>query len=398
MTDVSRRYIGLAHAVAAHQPALVDAYFGPPELASAERRPLEALAREAEALAAEVEAIHDASRREFLAAQVRALRASLRILSGERLAYREEIRELYDLEPERVPESRFEAATEKLEALLPGSGPTAERERAFRSRVELPHDLLGTLIEAVANELKLRTERRFGLPDDEGVEFRLVSGQPWSGYNWYLGNRRSRVEINTDLPVRLTTLPDLVAHEAYPGHHTEHAWKEAGLVLAQGRLEHSLQLNNAPECVLSEGVATVARAMVVPDAEHRAWLATELAPVAGIPGEDANAMLGIEEARRELRAVSGNAAFLLHEDGAPEAEVLAYLERYGLRSPAEARQNLAFLSDPNFRSYAFTYTEGAALLSALFERTEPAALFGRLLREPFTPGALRRMLAEPAGG
>ena len=33
-----------------------------------------------------------------------------------------------------------------------------------------------------------------------------------------------------EVGARATTLPQIIAHEAYPGHHLEHAWKEAGLV------------------------------------------------------------------------------------------------------------------------------------------------------------------------
>ena len=36
-----------------------------------------------------------------------------------------------------------------------------------------------------------------------------MTGQPWSGYNWYDGGLRSRVDLNVDLPIRG---PDLVAH------------------------------------------------------------------------------------------------------------------------------------------------------------------------------------------
>lgn len=43
--------------------------------------------------------------------------------------------------------------------------------------------------------------------------------------------------INVDLPVWSHRLPDLVAHELYPGHHTEHAWKEHALVRGRGILE-----------------------------------------------------------------------------------------------------------------------------------------------------------------
>ncbi len=95
----------------------------------------------------------------------------------------------------------------------------------------------------------------FGLPDGEDLRVSLVTGQPWSAYNWFDGGRRSRVDINTDLPVRASDLIGTIAHETYPGHHLEHAWKEADLVDTQGRLESSILLINTPECLISEGLA-----------------------------------------------------------------------------------------------------------------------------------------------
>ena len=38
-----------------------------------------------------------------------------------------------------------------------------------------------------------------------------------------------------------------------PGHHLEHAWKEADLLVEEGRLEASMLLINTPECLISEG-------------------------------------------------------------------------------------------------------------------------------------------------
>ena len=54
------------------------------------------------------------------------------------------------------------------------------------------------------------------------------------------------------------TVVELVTHEAYPGHHTEHAWKEQLLTRA-GRLEESIVLIPTPQSVVSEGIASLGR-------------------------------------------------------------------------------------------------------------------------------------------
>ena len=110
-------------------------------------------------------------------------------------------------------------------------------------------------MDSLAEDLRARTDELFGLPDGEHVEFELVTDEPWSGFNYYLGDLQSRVAINTDLPVLSTGLAHLVAHEAYPGHHTEHTRKEVGLVRRRQWWEESIFLVGTPQCLLAEGLA-----------------------------------------------------------------------------------------------------------------------------------------------
>ena len=56
----------------------------------------------------------------------------------------------------------------------------------------------------------------------------------------------------------MSNLPRLVAHESYPGHHTEHCRKEAGLVAGQDQAEQTIFLVNTPQCLMAEGLADLA--------------------------------------------------------------------------------------------------------------------------------------------
>ncbi len=60
----------------------------------------------------------------------------------------------------------------------------------------------------------------------------------------------------------MSHLPHLIAHESYPGHHTEHCRKEAGLV-ASGQAEQTLFLVNTPQCLMAEGLADLALDAIV---------------------------------------------------------------------------------------------------------------------------------------
>ena len=395
MSEIAHAYVKLAHDIELHNAGYIDGYYGPDAWkGDLKKRPLRELAREADELAAAVSVMAQEERRTFLQAQVRAMQTSIALLQGEQISYSQEVRLLYDIEPQRISEEQFDEAIATLEDLLPGTGDIAAREQAFRAKFEVPAERLPLLFDTIVRELAYRTRQRFRLPQSETFYVQYVKKQPWSAYNWYLGNYRSRIDINTDLPCHLNSLPDLVAHEAYPGHHTEHAIKEQRLWHEQRRGEHSILLINAPECVVSEGIATRALRLVMDDSELRNWMVSDLVARARLKGVNVEAMFAINQAKRALAAVTTNAAFLIHEDGASEEKVLAYLQRYSLRKPKEARQTFNFITHPNFRSYPFTYRIGGQLLDQLFQKGNPQQWFARLLSEPITPGVIREWIAS----
>lgn len=383
--QISRRYIELAFDIEGHVEGYVDAYFGPPELRERPSvRPPADIAAELAALRAEVAASdYPASRRGYLDVQLRAMETTARRLAGEELAYRDEVRACFDIEPVYTPEEVFERSNAELEELLPGDGPLPERMVAWRDRFIVSPETARQMIERIADEARRRSAKIVDLPEGDAVEFSLVNDKPWSGYNWYLGGMRSLVEINTDLPIRANALLDLVCHEAYPGHHAEHALKEARLYRERGWGEQAIQLINTPECVVSEGIATLAADQIFGEDAYE-WAAEQLYPLAGIAG-DPERERGIAQAQWNLRALSGNAAIMLHERGADPEDVVAYIMRYGLRTEREARQSLRFISTPLWRTYIFTYFIGRDLLGRWLAQGDRTARFRQLLTEQVYP-------------
>lgn len=386
-SDIAERYIRLAHAIDVHSQGFVDGYGGPPQWADRTRREPGELQAEAEALLSDVHNVSDDARREFLRVQVSAMHTMTRIIGGEAIPYEQEVRGLYDIDSVGADLTALDAALDALETAVPGSGPLAGRIEQLRQKVTVPKQDLLRLAGPILAELRRRTQARFGLPAGEDFSISLVSDKPWGGYNWPLGNLKSRIDLNTDLPVPLTGLPDLLAHEGYPGHHTEHATKEARLVREKGWLEHGIQLMNAPECVVSEGIATNALDAVMGRDEVRRWLGGPLAALAGLSGDDVLTFLDVNAAQKALKGTSGAAALMLHGEGRSEAEVLAFLGRYALATPERARQTLRFIGQPQFRAYIFTYSVGSDLVQSWTRKHGPKG-FGRLLREPLTPGQL----------
>jgi len=394
--DFAQNYVQLALAIEHHIPGYVDAYFGPSQWrdqsANTGPRPVTELAREAEGLltAIDTDTEMDSQRRDYLARNVRAVQTSLRILQGEQLALADEVEALYDIRPEWVDEGVFEEAHEALDRFLPPGDTLAERMTIRKKRTELPTRRLLELLCEIAAQFRQRTRARFPLPMDESLELQLVTDQPWGAYNWYLGNCSSRIDINTDLPLHITGLADLIAHEGYPGHHTELSIKETRLMHEKGWIEHCVALINAPSCVVSEGIATRALSMLLTDDELIRWYAEELFPRSGFGHLEAQHEHAIDKAREKLIGVGGNAAFLLHDHGANEDEVTAYIMQYALSTEEEARKHVSFIKSPLFRSYVFTYRYGREMLDALFDaKDDRDHWFNRLISEPVTPNQIR---------
>jgi hypothetical protein len=393
MDEIGRRYLHLALHLDRHFEGFVDAYFGPPQLRAEVQagspRPLDTLAADARQLLDAIEDEPDAQRRGFLAKQVRAMAAVIHNLSGHQVDFVREVELCFDITPVMVDETIFEAAHAEMDEILPGDGSLIERSLAWKEKLYLEPDRILPVFNLALCETRRRTQKLFDLPPGEDLTLHLVENEPWAAYNWYIGEFCSRIELNTDLPVRADWAVSLIAHEAYPGHHTEHAIKEQRLYRRLGRAEHAVQLLLAPESVIAEGIADNAQQILFDDYELAAFLRDQLYPLAGIAGLDVEKQIRLKRAAEALSGVSGNAALLLHREGRAPAEVQAYIERYGLRTPEEVSHSMRFITNPLFRSYVFNYAVGKALLAPLLDGPDALANFERLLSEPFTPSQVR---------
>ena len=398
MTDTAQgvplvdRYLELGLRLGRHVDGFVDAYYGPPALAAhVEAEPVRAPARlvaDAAGLLADLDGgvdadRLDATRRRWLRAQVVGVHTSARKLAGESIGYADEVEWCYGVRPTFRDEEAFAAAHRRLDEALPGSGAIRERVIAWREAQAIPVEKLEGVLRSLADDFRERTQRLFGLPDGEQVEWELAHDQPWSGFNYYLGDLRSRVAINTDLPVLSTSIAHLVAHEAYPGHHTEHSRKEAGLVRSRGWAEETIFLVGTPQCLLAEGLADLALE-VIAGGEPEQVVAAHLRPF-GL-AYDPEVVAAVRVASESLDAVRANAAWLLHADGAPVDDVVAYLERWGLQPRARAEKAVEFLTSPTWRSYISCYVEGLPLCRG-YVAGDPAR-FATLLTEQLVPADL----------
>jgi hypothetical protein len=392
--DLVREYVHLGLRFDRLEQGFVDAYTGDPAVRrEVEREPPPdpaALRGRARELRAETASSGlPADRAAFLRAQLTALECSARRFAGEQVGFVDEVEAYFQARIKPGDPDQYAVTLAGLDELLPGDGGLAERYAAFRARDECPPDRLEAAVQALSSALRDVVRSGYGLPEGELVEYRIVTDEPWSGFNYYLGGFRSRVAVNADLPHRLSQLPHLVAHEAYPGHHTEHCRKERGLVGREGRLEHTIFLVNTPECLLAEGLADLGIAATIGPG-WGPW-AEEIYRDLGVPFDGALAER-VTEAARGLDRVRQDAALLLHDQRADPDAVVGYLQRWLLLPERRARQSLRFLSHPLWRAYTSTYVEGYRLLSGWLA-ARPAGQpvgerFVRLLDEPLTPAGI----------
>ena len=380
--SLPERYVLLGLRLGRHVDGLVDAYFGPPGPAErvAVEEPLapRALAEEAALLQSQ---LPDG----WLGDQLAGLQTVARVLAGEAIGYADEVERCYGVRPVVTPDDAFAEAHASLDELLPGRGPLVERRAEWQRRHTVPPGQLLPALHDVVAYLRELAAAAFGLPVGESVVLEAMHDRPWWAFNYYRGNGTSRVVVNADIP---TTGPDLVglaAHEAYPGHHLEHAWKEQLLVRERGLVEESIFLVPTPQAVVNEGIAVLGETFLL-DEPARADLQSLLAR--HDVHYDAELAWQLEVALEPLRSVRVNAALQLHEEGRPAAEVQSYIERWALRGPDQAAQSLRFISDPTWRAYAITYSAGRDLCRA-YVGDDPAR-FRTLLTEQVRVRDLRR--------
>ena len=305
-----------------------------------------------------------------------------------------EVRDYFDVTITKGDPDRYREAHRQLDRVLDGQGPLADRMRAARRAEEIAPERLGECIEAFSSALRDRVRAEYPLPDHEVVTYEIVTDKPWSGFNYYHGDYRSTVAVNADLRQQMSNLPRLVAHESYPGHHTEHCRKEAGLVAGLGQQEQTIFLVNTPQCLMAEGLADLALyAVIGPDwARWAQGIYSDLG--LRFDGERARE---VADAMNALADVRQDAALMLHDEHRDVDDVSAFLQSWLLVDDVRARQMLRFLSSPLWRAYTSTYVEGYRLLRGWLD-ARPAsetvtARFGRLLDEALIPSALRAGVA-----
>jgi hypothetical protein len=408
MDEVARRYVLLGLRLEKHVPDFVDSYIGPRELAAAVEEeapaPVQQLVHEAAAVAELVGQLpadtdEHRRRREWFDGQLRAIRALARRAGGDEIGYLDLVEQLFGVRISPTPDDRVATFRAQLDAALPSTGPStgslAERYAAFTTALEVPSDRMMDVMRSSTERFRRVSRRDFDVPQGEGIDWGEAHDVPWGAEARFKGNGRSLIRLNLDLPRDVPAIAYLASHEGYPGHHLDHITKERTLVRERHLGEATLRTMNTPESMLAEGLADVAREVVMSDFELTAELRT-IAREAGIeaaPRQLEVAVTVMTAVRALMDAASCNAAIMLHEQGRPADEVRDYLLETTARPPQLVAQSMRVLTDSIGRTYPFTYSWGSSLIRPWLEVQGQTTGFARLLAEQHTPAGLARETA-----
>ena len=401
LDEIAAAYLRLTLEIGTHEPGYIDAYYGPPELQkAAETAPRDkpALLTATRALMAEVDLaarrISDplAKRRAtFLRAQLRAAETRLQMMRGTRFAFADEAERLFGVRPRLKPLASYDAELAKIEALVPGEGALADRVEAYLDAFTIPKDRLQKTFDAAIARCRGRSMAHIPMPEGESFRLEFVTGKSWSGYNYYQGGYHSLIQVNTDLPIRLSRALDLGCHEGYPGHHLLNMKLEEKLVKERGWNEFSVYPLYSPQSLIAEGSANYGIDLAFPESSKADTERDVLMPIAeiAVPSDDRYWQL-----LAAIKRASGARLTIAQQylDGAIDRPTaVALTQKYLLVSPQRAEQSISFTDQ--YRSYVINYGLGETMVRAYVERGKPSRdemwrRMAKIVSEPTLPSDL----------
>ena len=404
MNALAEQYVKTVLALGRHDADYVDAYYGPPEWkkeTDGTKVELDAIGTRARALQAVLKKLQPPAtademtrlRWQYLDRQLAALAARVRMLTGEKLSFDEESKALYDSVAPTHSASHFQAIVDTLDKRFPGQGSLAERYAAWRKPFIIPKDKLDGVFQTAIAAGRERTKAQIDLPPGESFTLEYVTNKPWGGYNWYQGNYRSLIQINTDLPIYIDRAIDLACHEGYPGHHVYNALLEKHLVRDRGWMEFTVYPLFSPQSLIAEGTANFGIEVAFPGQQRIDYERTTLFTAAGLDANRAAEYYEVQALVDQLSYAGNEAARQFLNGKMSAADAAAYLEKYALYTPDRAQQRVKFME--KYRSYVINYNYGKDLVRRYIDGhsgTDPARrwkAFAALLSSPRLPSGLQ---------
>ena len=400
LDSIAEKYVRLVLAVGVHDEDYVDAYYGPKEWkeeAQKQKMLLPEIRNHSDSLLKELSSLKiptqemERLRCEYLKKQLEALQAFTDLRIGKKFSFDEESKALYDAVSPHFPEEHYAEALHSLDSLLPGKGTTQERYDAFQKDFIIPPDKVDQVFQLALEESRKKTRKYIALPTEENFTVEYVTKKPWSGYNWYQGNYRSLIQVNTDLPIYIDRAIDLAGHEGYPGHHVYNVLLEHELLRKRKWLEFSVYPLFSPQSLIAEGSANYGVKVLFPEKEKMEFEQKVLFPAAGLDPDRAPEYYKIEKQTRQLNYAGNEAAREFLDGRWTEDQVVEWSMKYQLYTKERALQRLQFIK--KYRSYVINYNLGEDMVAKYIEsgsrtQEERWKKLTKLLGSPRLPSGL----------
>lgn len=387
--DVAREYVNLAMSARALDPRLVavnDSRVRAQPDAASSGRDAAAIARRLGRLVERLDQLGpgrqplDAMRWRSLRAHVDSLRFQLQPVKS--LPVVDEVARRFGFVPKFPSLAEYDAAIDRLAAVMPGEGDVSARIAAMKQAATVPSDRIEAVMRAALAECRKRTAAHLALPA-ESIELRIVDDPVFPGSATYLGEGHSRVTISRTTPLHVDQALVLACHEVYPGHHTHYVSLDRALYKHRGWPEFAVELESGPLVPVAEAVAEYGVGLAFPVDERIAFERDVLFPIAGLTMADAGQWRAYMLARSDVLGASAVVARDYLSGAIDREEARRRFIRYRLQAPEAADNLLAVLG--SMGSYLIASDLGWYTIDRMMHGRpleEQWRLLGRIESEP----------------
>ena len=399
LSDFGRKFLCLAHRIDKHNKGYVDFYIGPKKISKIVDNEAiispSKLLTDCKALQKDLfKQGYDKKRERYLEKMLTAMRTSIAILNGVKIPFKEQFLRLYDVALQPANESELDNLKEEFNAAYGGPGSLEKRMNDLRVQRTIPEDKVFELFKKALNITRERTKEVFVdlLPESERINIELVKNNnnnkiKWTYYNWYLGNFRSRIEVNPNYNMYWTLFLSAAAHEGYPGHHTEFIVKEQRLYRELSQFEHSILLLNSPKLIISEGIANIAVNMLFSYRDQAEISLREFCQDS-LKESSIEALIAQGKVKEKQSLFGYNFAYHALIDGWSEEKLIRYATSFEIFSQEIIKNRITYLLNPVHSTTAFSYNIGSKLIINKYGGFPSVTDFRDLLTNPIFPSNL----------
>jgi hypothetical protein len=379
---IAEGYVRAALKLSQHDPSLVEQWRGPESWTPGPRRPvaevqheIEQLQEQIRARASDISSAVEHARVRYLSGQIAALGFAAARQLGRAASVDDQAREEFAVAFPALDRSAIARVHGKLERILPGTRPLAERVSALRKATTIPRERRLVVLSKAVEACRAATMKTIDLPRDESIDLVFKGRMSWDALARYEGQHRTRIEINDDSELDVSRALRLACHEGYPGHHVQHLLTDR-LVGERDAAELLLTPGFGPHLLLAEGAAEVASDLALDQSERAALYRASLFPAAQLDPATIDQLVQVEELLIELLPVVTDVARQYLSHAVTEQAAVDRLANEAL--VANPRGTLSFIEQR--RARALVYGEGRPIVYAAMSSRDLAALFDTFRR------------------